>query len=82
LGAKSDCLSVLPGNWVIFRRSRRTCIELILAISAYCSRGGRHYVETPNGVDDPLLRNPRIGEPLGVPALILPDERDLMPGVH
>jgi len=31
------------------------------------------------GVDDPLLRNPRTGEPFGVPALILSDERDLMP---
>jgi hypothetical protein len=30
------------------------------------------------GVEDSPLRSPRTGEPFGVPALILPDERDLL----
>jgi len=33
---------------------------------------------TRSGLEDSLLRNPRVGEPFGVPALILPDGRDLL----
>jgi len=31
------------------------------------------------GIEDSLPHNPRTGEPLGVPALVLPDERDPTP---
>ena len=30
------------------------------------------------GGEEALLRNPRTGEPFGVPALVLPDERDVV----